>query len=171
MTAKKPDPKKPTFGKHKFTVPRSRTREYRSWGGMKDRCYNENAKFYNRYGGRGITVCERWLHSFDNFLEDMGARPKNMTLDRIDNDGDYEPSNCRWATRLGQNLNRRRKHPNEYSGITKRRESWSVQIGVEYAKVGVYGIKDKLEAAWIYDQLAMQLHGELANLNFDWSER
>jgi len=144
--------------------------EYATWVMLRTRCNNPNNKAYKNYGGRGIKVCERW-NSFTNFLEDMGKRPEGLSLDRIDNDGDYEPRNCRWATRIEQNLNRRWKHPNEYSGITKRRESWSVQIGVEYAKVGVYGIKDKLEAAWIYDQLAMQLHGELANLNFDWSER
>ncbi len=75
---------------------------------MKDRCYNSKAVSYKHYGGRGITVCNRWRQSFANFLADMGLRPSSKhSLDRIDNDGNYEPSNCRWATRIQQNRNKR----------------------------------------------------------------
>lgn len=87
----------------------SRTPEYRSWSGMKRRCYDKNNPKYGRYGGRGITVCERWLgrDGFPNFLADIGKRPSpGYSLDRIDNDGDYELSNCRWATPHQQNGNR-----------------------------------------------------------------
>lgn len=79
-----------------------------SWDNMKQRCYNPNCPQYKDWGGRGIKVCDRWLHSRDNFTSDMGAKPDgDYSLDRIDNNGDYEPSNCRWATRKSQQLNQR----------------------------------------------------------------
>lgn len=75
---------------------------------MMQRCYNPKSYFYYRYGGRGISVCDRW-HDFDNFIADMGNRPSGLSLDRINNDGNYEPSNCRWATKEQQASN---KHHN-----------------------------------------------------------
>lgn len=88
---------------------RARTPEYSSWACMIQRCCTPTTTGYKNYGGRGISVCERWRHSFENFLADMGPRPsKGHTLDRIDCDGNYEPGNCRWATWKEQATNKRR---------------------------------------------------------------
>ena len=84
----------------------SRTREYRTWKAMHTRCRNPLVLAFKNYGGRGITVCKRW-HLFENFYADMGPRPKEKSIDRVDNNGNYELKNCRWATRKEQRANSR----------------------------------------------------------------
>lgn len=88
----------------------TRTGAWNSWMAMKTRCENEWNKAFKYYGGRGIQVCERWK-SFENFYADMGDRPKGLTIDRIDVDGNYEPGNCRWATQQEQCRNKRTSRP------------------------------------------------------------
>ena len=104
------------------------TTEYRIWTGMKDRCLNRNTPQWINYGGRGIKVCERWL-KFENFFEDMGKRPEGLSLDRINVDGDYEPSNCRWATRSEQQQNKRNTKFIEINGVTKTFPEWQKEVG------------------------------------------
>lgn len=93
--------------KNKLKHGMSGTPEHRAWTYMKTRVLNQETKYYHLYGGRGIKICDRWLESFEAFYEDMGKKPSSKhSLDRINNDGDYEPSNCRWATGSEQQLNK-----------------------------------------------------------------
>lgn len=93
-------------GNGRYSHGKSRTKIYRIWADMVGRCSRPTHMRYADYGGRGISVCERWM-SFPNFYSDMGDRPENLSLDRVNNDGNYEPSNCRWATAIEQRNNRR----------------------------------------------------------------
>lgn len=132
------------------------SREFNSYIAMKRRCYNSHRVQYKYYGAKGIKVCDRWLHSFESFYEDMGDRPLSKTLDRIDNDGDYTPENCKWSTILEQNRNKRPKGIDEnslyqkclradlnYGTVSKRIRDykWSVEkaLSTPIRKHKVYG--------------------------------
>jgi len=118
--------------KSNTTHGKKNTSEYRSWCGMKARCYNINNHKYYRYGARGITVCERWLKSFENFFEDMGEKPeKRLTVDRIDNDLGYFKENCRWGTPRQQSGNRSTNHWLEYKGRKMILEDWAIELGTD----------------------------------------
>lgn len=107
--------------------------EYSIWCDMKTRCYNRNSNAFSNYGGRGITVCDEWLHSFETFYEDMGPRPSpEHSLDRKDNDKDYSKSNCRWATIAEQNNNKRNNVVIEYDGEVKNLATWCRELGLSY---------------------------------------
>jgi hypothetical protein len=108
----------------------SKTRGYRIWIQMRSRCQNPRASKYDRYGGRGIKVCDRWKDPAA-FIADMGQPPsKRHEIDRIDNDGNYEPSNCRWATRLQQNQNRSDSVRITFKGQNKHIDEWAKIIGM-----------------------------------------
>ena len=105
---------------------------YNVWYLMLHRCLSQKDKRWEHYGGRGIKVCDRWM-VFQNFLADMGERPDGMTLDRKDNDGDYTPDNCRWATPLEQIRNRSNTRLVEIDGETKTLAQWASELGVKYS--------------------------------------
>jgi hypothetical protein len=126
-----------------------RTPEYRSWQKMKQRCYSPSQYCYHLYGGRGITICERWLDSFVNFLEDMGQKPSpTHSIDRIDNNGHYEPGNCRWATPQEQMDNSRRSTMLTHKGETLSIRAWSRKLGVTHS-----GISYRLKQGWTIDRI------------------
>lgn len=107
---------------------------YQDWASMIRRCYNQNADNYERYGGRGIFVCEEWRDSPEKFIkwvESTGGRPKGTTLDRIDNDGPYSPENCRWATYTQQSRNKRSNRFLTYNGETKCLSDWCKEFGLK----------------------------------------
>jgi len=104
---------------------------YRSWYNMKTRCYNIKCKHYSRYGGRGIKVCERWM-TFEGFLKDMQYSYKEgLQLDRINNDGNYEPSNCRWTTSKVNSRNRSSNRLITHNGVTKTVAEWAEGSGIK----------------------------------------
>ena len=121
----------------------TKTPEYHAWIDMKHRCFNPNNKQYLDYGGRGITVCDRWLN-LDNFLADMGTKPSpKHSLDRIDNNGDYSPKNCKWSTRVEQNNNTRYNRLITIDDVTLTITQWENKMG--YGR-GV--IQGRLNLGW-----------------------
>jgi hypothetical protein len=124
----------------------SRSKEYSAWYHMIRRCYYPETEFYHNYGGRGITVCDRWLgdQGFDNFCQDMGVKPSSKhSLDRIDTNGNYEPSNCRWATLKEQARNRRTNKRLLLDGEEKTLIEWCEKFSADFLLV-----KDRLRDGW-----------------------
>lgn len=122
----------------------SKTPEYWMWVSMRDRCNRLKSKSYHNYGGRGIKVCNRWDRSVKNFLADVGQRPSlKHTLDRINNDGDYEPKNVRWATWGEQSRNTRRNRRLVVNGVTKTMMDWSISAGLKFKT-----IQSRLRLGW-----------------------
>lgn len=120
----------------------SYTREYRIWAEMIKRCKKSSYKSYSYYGGRGITVCDRWAN-FENFFSDMGKCPEGFTLDRIDVNGNYEPSNCRWASRKTQARNRRDNHMITFKNETHCLSEWAEIVGITRG-----ALKQRLKRGW-----------------------
>jgi len=122
------------------------TKIYFVWSGMRARCRNPKAQDYKNYGGRGIRVCERW-EKFENFLADMGEAPSGTTLDRVDVNGDYEKSNCRWATRRVQARNQRRTVMLTFDGRSQSRADWADELGIKHAT-----LTSRLRNGWSVEQ-------------------
>lgn len=120
----------------------SNTPLHQTWSSMIQRCTNPSARGYARYGGRGISICEEWL-VFENFARDMGDRPNGASIDRIDNDGNYEPSNCRWATRKIQINNRAVTRMITANGQTLPLTEWSTLIGIKPIT-----LEKRIKAGW-----------------------
>ncbi len=116
----------------RITHGRTNSSEYAIWRGIKRRCYNPKNEAFSDYGGRGITMCERWLTSFENFFEDMGERPHGLSINRKNNDGNYEPENCEWATTKEQQNNRRSNRLIEFNGRTQTMSEWATEIGLKH---------------------------------------
>lgn len=118
--------------------------EYIAWANMIQRCTNKNNNHYKNYGGRGIMICKKWKESFENFYADMGEKPsKGHSIDRINVNGNYEPSNCRWATRKEQNRNQRTNRWINVEGCVKTVSEWSERAGVRKDTIYL-----RLNAGW-----------------------
>lgn len=117
--------------RHGEAIKGHKTSEYLAWRNMKTRCYNKANVMWPRYGKRGITVCAAWLNSFEAFLSDLGRKPgKTYSLDRIDTDGNYEPQNCRWATRKEQARNKSNNTFLTHAGKSMPIAAWAEETGI-----------------------------------------
>lgn len=128
---------------HGHKTGRKTTPTYNSWIHMIQRCTNKNRWDFYHYGGRGITICEKWANSFENFLLDMGEAPEKLTLERIDVNGNYCPDNCRWATRKDQSRNQRSNKIINFDGKSLCLAEWSEKTNIPY-----HTLKSRLLRGW-----------------------
>ena len=137
----------------------SNSRLHGIWNGMKARCYNPNFDQYADYGGRGITICREWRDDFQAFYDWAMANgyADNLTIDRIDNDGNYSPNNCRWATRQEQGYNRRDNRLITYNGETKTAAEWGMVTGIK-----PHTILRRLRLGWSVDE-ALTIRPKVGN--------
>jgi hypothetical protein len=137
--------------KHGHLREGNRSSEYITWMAIKERCYNQNSPRYKYYGARGITVCDRWLESFANFLADIGPRPFGLSIDRIDNSKGYSPENCRWATPVQQARNKRNSILISHGGESMHVNDWAEKVSIP-ANILVA----RLRRGWSVDRVLSQ---------------
>lgn len=128
-------------GHARFGQPPSNT--FSSWNDAKQRCFNSKHRSFHHYGGRGITMCDRWISSFGNFLADMGDCPPGLTIERHDVNGHYEPGNCRWAPKKDQTRNKRNSHFLEFNGQRLTIAEWSERTGLQARRINF-----RIAAGW-----------------------
>lgn len=146
-----PSPKARNY-RHGYKTAGRYAPEYAIWNNLIARCTNPNNSKYARYGGRGITVCDRWAKDFVNFLDDMGRRPSpDHSIDRIDNDGGYTLANCRWATRKEQCRNRASSRFIEFGGASRTAAEWAEIIGVSQTTLHA-----RLKSGWTIERALSQ---------------
>lgn len=146
MTSGKSTRCRACYGHSRVTHGMTKTPTYNSWSGMFQRCENKNDARYNQYGGAGVIICPRW-RKFENFLEDMGERPKGTSLDRIDPTGGYEKSNCRWATPKQQMNNLKDQPKYTHDGHTLTMKEWSEKTGIPYGR-----LQSRLYRGWSFER-------------------
>ena len=124
-----------------------KNKSYRTWCGIKDRCLNSNTPSFKNYGGRGITVCDRWVNSFENFYEDMGEPSKELSIERVDNNKGYFKTNCKWATRSEQSRNKRNVRLITYKNKTQTILEWANEMGIKHGTMYV-----RFKKGWSVDK-------------------
>ena len=143
--------------KHGHKAGGKTSRVYTAWRNMHDRCYNPKDVGYSNYGGRGITVCDRW-HDFQNFLADMGEPEPGLSLDRADNSKGYYKDNCRWATKTEQTRNQRSNVLITYQGKTQPRSAWAEEVGIGYSC-----LRRRLDNGWSVERALTTPTRKLSN--------
>ena len=138
--------------RHGYKTAGKYSSEYSIWSNIRARCNNPNNPNFERYGARGISVCDRWMVDFLNFLEDMGRRPSlNHSIERVDNDGNYTPDNCKWATRKEQARNRRSSRFITFADKTQTLAAWAEEIGIPMNTLHL-----RLKYAWTLERAMTQ---------------